>query len=110
MKVPHEEPDRAALDAGAQVRRGDVLVTCTGVVPTPAREQVEDPYFYERSLLHESSCASVQSFRAPDVSETLNLRIFLAGILVAAGVGILLEALITGRIAKDHDEPGPSVA
>jgi hypothetical protein len=105
MAVPHRVPDRSTLDAGARVRRNRVLVTCSGIVPTPIGEQRHDPYFYERTLQEESSCASVQTFRASDAADTLNLRIFVAGILVSAAIGILLEAFVTGKIDRATDRP-----
>jgi hypothetical protein len=98
LNVAHREPDRAALDAHGQVRRGNVLVTCTEADEAPKGQAARDPYYYWRSLVGESSCASVQTFRATDTTETLELRVFLAGILVSAGIGILLEALVTGRV------------
>jgi hypothetical protein len=101
MGVPHRSPDRTVLDAGAQVRRNRILVTCTGVSPNPSGDQVRDPFYYRRTLTEESSCASVQTFRAAAASDSLNRRIFIAGILFSAAVGILLEAFITGTIDRD---------
>jgi hypothetical protein len=97
MTMKNWEPDRATLDAHAQVRRDRVLVTCTEVLPRPGRRFAGDPSFYERQLLEESSCGSVQRFVAPNSQSDLSLRLFLAGILVSAGVAMLLESLVSGR-------------
>jgi len=88
---------------GAQVRRSRILVTCTDVLPNPTRRFVHDPYFYWRMLLDESSCASVQTFRASNAQDKLNLRLFIAGILVSAAVAILLESLLTGKMEPRLD-------
>jgi hypothetical protein len=96
MAVPHEMPDRTVLDAGAQVRRSFVLhLACNA--PDPARER------YPSQESQQSSCASVQTFRAPDASDSLDRRVFFSGILISMAIGILLEAVLTGKLAKDDN-------
>lgn len=104
LKIPGLEPDLSALDAGARVRRGRVVVTCTGVTPTPGHRFSHDPYFYQRRLVEESSCGSVQTFRAADAASSLNRHLFLAGILVSAAVALLIEGFLTGKAVSRRSE------
>jgi hypothetical protein len=39
----------------------------------------------------------VQEFRATDAGADINRRLFVAGLLVTAALGLLLEALVTRR-------------
>lgn len=97
MSAEGKIPDRAAIDVGAEVRANRLLLTCTGELPQQPKEG--DAFFYERTLLTESSCASAQTFRASDADTSSNLRLFFAGILLSAAMAMLLEALVTGRSA-----------
>ncbi len=103
MSVPGEQPDRTLLDSGAHVKRGDIVLSCSAYLPEPPSAQTEDSFFYTRELPLEPSCASVQTFRSSDAADNLNRRVFFAGILISAAVGLLLEALVTGTV--DRDEP-----
>lgn len=100
MAVPDRVPDRSELDAGAQVHGRSLLLTCDdGFAHFPPRAAREDDFFTMRSLVEQSSCASVQTFRAPDAAEDLNRRLFLAGALISAAVAVLLAAI--GRPRSD---------
>jgi hypothetical protein len=98
MHVAHMDPDPSSLQVHAQVRRDKTLVTCSAVLAPESAGDRSDPFFNLRSLTEESACGSVQTFRASDATEDLTLRSFLAGILVSAALGILIEALVTGQI------------
>jgi hypothetical protein len=100
MSAAGKTPDRAATDAGALVRGDSLLLTCSGEVPDRPRRERADAFYYERILLGESSCASVQTFRASDAVESSNLRLFFAGVLLSAAVAMLLEAVVTGRTGE----------
>jgi hypothetical protein len=96
MSVRGMIPDRSALDAGARVQGGRAVFTCTGNVPEVS-DQKGDDFATERELATRSNCSSVQRFAASDAVDDLNRRIFLAGLLAAAGLSMLLEALVLGR-------------
>jgi hypothetical protein len=100
MSVEGLQPDRASLDASGQVRRNQILLTCTANPPTPVGER-HDPYYYSRRVFEDSSCGSVQTFRDPGADGSLSRRVFLAGILLSLGVALLIEAAATGFTAKD---------
>ncbi len=104
MSVAGQEPDRAALDASAQLHHGDATLSCTALLPESPPEFREDPYFYTRTLRGESSCASVQTFRATDAADSLNRRVFFGGILISAAVSILLEVFLTGKLDADDSK------
>jgi hypothetical protein len=99
MSVQNEQPDRTVINSGAHVQHRDTVLTCTDISPEASRIYRNDPFFGTRNLYAgEAACASTQTFRSSDASESLNRRVFFAGILISAAVGILLEALITGRL------------
>ncbi|MGN6557011.1 MAG: hypothetical protein ACTHLH_03250 [Solirubrobacterales bacterium] len=100
MAVHGKLPDRSAIDAGALVRGDSLLLTCSGEIPDEPHRLEEDAFHYERVLVGESSCASVQTFRASDAADSLNLRLFFAGVLLSAAVGMLLEAGVTGTTKR----------
>ena len=97
MSVPGRLPDRTVLDANASVRGDSLQLACTDRFPIARKRLEEDEYYYARALAEKPSCASVQTFRANDAGEDLNRRLFLAGFLLSAAFGMLLEALATGR-------------
>jgi hypothetical protein len=100
LEVDREEPDRGAVDAGGEVADGTVQLTCTGAIPSiPRRAAKQDAFLYERQLVAQSNCSSVQTFRASNAASLLNARIFAAGILLSAATGMLLEALVLGSTA-----------
>jgi hypothetical protein len=101
MSVGGLQPDRASLDAGGQVRRDQILLTCTANPPSPTGER-HDPFYYNRKSLEDSSCGSVQTFQDPKAAGSLSKRVFLAGILIAVGVALLVEAAATGFTAKER--------
>lgn len=103
MSAPGMLPDRGSLDAGAIVRSDGLQVTCTGLIPQRPAAAEGDEFFYERTLAEQSSCASVQTFRAGDIDAELNRRLFLAGVLLSIAVGLLFEAVVSGRV-----EPSPA--
>jgi hypothetical protein len=103
MSVEGHQPDRGLLDRSSNVVANRVLVTCTSATPTAPSIPRQDPFSYYRQDLEESSCGSVQTFRAAGAPETLNERVFFAGILVSAGVTLLLEALLTGKTVRRRD-------
>jgi len=95
MKVAGHQPDRSMLTTGTGVRGNRVLVTCTS---SRYSGSSRDPFSYFRQAVEEPSCATVQTFRAAGAEETLSERIFFAGILISAGVALLIEALIGGGV------------
>ncbi|MFL5832684.1 MAG: hypothetical protein ACJ76B_01710 [Solirubrobacterales bacterium] len=100
MSVKDHQPDRGLLDHGSRVVAGRVLVTCSSTSPIASSGPREDPFASFRQALEESSCGSVQTFRRAGAAETLNERIFFAGILISAGVALLFEALLMGKTAS----------
>lgn len=96
MSVPHQEPDRSAVDAGAHVQRRRAILACTTHERSPPPE-IEDQYYDYLTHLNERFCASVQTFRASNASAKLIERGFLSTILIAASVSLLLQALV-GRL------------
>jgi hypothetical protein len=108
MSVPGLHPDRASLDAEGQIRREQVLLSCISDAPEPMGQEKLDPYYYSRTLLTQSSCGSVQTFRDPGASGSLNRRVFFAGILISIGLALLIEALITGFTEERRKRPQPS--
>jgi len=108
MSVTGQEADRSALDASAQVHHGNATLNCTALLPESPPEFRDDPYFYTRTLRGESSCASVQTFRATDAADSLNRRVFFGGILISAAVGILLEVFLTGKLDADDSMHEPT--
>lgn len=106
MSVSHEVPDRSALDSEAQVQDGAAVVTCNGYIPYAPKAYAHDPFYEERTLLDARSCGSVQTFRASDASDSIGVRIFLAGIVISAAIGMILEALITGRLDQAGEDGG----
>jgi hypothetical protein len=105
MSVPHEEPDRAALDAGAHVQRKRAILACTTHERAPPRE-IEDQYYDYLTHLTERFCSSVQTFRASNASVKLIERGFLSAILVAGSVTLLLQALMGNSIIPPPERPG----
>ena len=104
MSVEGHQPDRGLLDHGSRVDAGRVLVTCSSTSPVaPSSGPDGDPYSAFRQALEESSCGTVQTFRAAGAAETLNERVFFAGILVSAGVALLFEAFLVGTTAPDGE-------
>jgi hypothetical protein len=95
MSVPHLEPDRAALDAGAHVQQGSVILTCTTREP-PSSEATDDRYYDYLRHLGERFCASIQTFRARNTSAKLAVRNTIASVLVGL-VGSILVLALTGR-------------
>jgi hypothetical protein len=106
MSVPHEEPDRAALDAGAHVQRKRAILACTTHERAPPRE-IEDQYYDYLTHLTERFCSSVQTFRASNASVKLIERGFLSTILVAGSIALLLQALIGNSLIPLPERPGP---
>lgn len=105
MSVEGHQPDRGLLDHNSRVVGGEVLVTCTSSSPiAPASGPYGDPYAGFRQALEESSCGSVQTFRRAGAAETLSERVFFAGVLISAGVALLLEALLLGRTAHRRND------
>ena len=96
MSVPGLYPDRSSLDAEGQVRREEILLSCVSGAPSPNGRDKRDPFYYSRTLLTQSSCGSVQTFRDPGAAGSLNRHVFLAGILISIGLALLLEAVVTG--------------
>lgn len=97
MSVEGHQPDRGLLDASSRIQGNRILVTCTSTAATHPRIWRNDPFAPYREAIEESSCGSVQTFKVAGAAEDLNERIFFAGILISAGVALLLEALITGQ-------------
>ncbi len=97
MAVAGMLPDRGSLDAGAIVQRRTALLTCTADVPVDASADPSKSFEPWRQLATASNCASIQRFVASDAANDLNRRIFVAGLLASAAVGMLLEALVLGR-------------
>jgi hypothetical protein len=95
MSVPRQEPDRAALDAGAHVQQGSVILTCTTHEP-PHSEAADDRYNNYLRHLGERFCASIQTFRARDAAAKLTVRNTIASVLVGV-VASLLVAALTNR-------------
>jgi hypothetical protein len=104
MSVLDQQPDRTVLDAGAHVENGEAVLTCTSISPETPPIYRRDPFYGERMLFGQSSCAGIQTFRSSDASDNLNRRVFFAGILISAAVGILLEVFLTGTL--DTDDTG----
>jgi hypothetical protein len=88
MSVPNQEPDRAALDAGARVQRRSVILTCKTHEP-PLSEATNDRFYDYTRHVGERFCASIQTFRAHDASAKLELRKTLATILISVAVSML---------------------
>lgn len=95
MSVPHQEPDRAALDAGAHVQQRDVILTCRTHEP-PNSEATDDRYYDYLRHLGERFCASIQTFRARDAAAKLTARNTIASVLVGV-VASLLVLTLTSR-------------
>ena len=89
-------PDRSALDANAAVQRRKAVLACTGNIPSPPDDK-HDPFATLRTLSTTPNCGSVQRFAASDAAADLNRRIFIAGLLASAALGMLLEAAMLGR-------------
>jgi hypothetical protein len=89
LSVPREEPDRAALDAGAHVQRRSVILACTTHEP-PHSEETDDRYYDYLRHLSEHFCASIQTFYARDASAQMSERNNLASLLIAVAAGILV--------------------
>jgi hypothetical protein len=104
MSVLNQQPDRAALDAGAHVQHGEAVLTCTSISPETPPIYRSDPFYADRMLFGGSSCAGIQTFRSSDSSDSLNRRVFFAGIFISAAVGILLEVFLTGKLDTDDTE------
>jgi hypothetical protein len=105
MSVQNQQPDRFVLDAGAHVRHGKAVLTCTDISPETPPIYRSHPFFGTLSLFSgESACGSIQIFRSSDASESLSRHVFFAGILISAAVGILLEVFLTGRLDTDNTE------
>jgi hypothetical protein len=104
MSVLNQQPDRAVLDSGAQIQHGEAVLTCTSISPETPQIYRSDPFYANRMLFGESSCASIQTFRSSDASDSLNRRVFFAGILISAAVGILLEVFLTAKLDTDDTE------
>ena len=107
MSVPHQEPDRSALDAGAHVQRGSAILACTTHERAPPPER-EDQFYDYLTHLNERFCASVQTFRASNASVKLIERGFLSTILIAASVSLLLQALVGYKI-QPAERTGPAI-
>jgi hypothetical protein len=105
MSVDGHQPDRGLLDASSRIQGNRILVTCTSTSATHPRIWRSDPFASYREAIEESSCGSVQTFKIAGAAEDLNERIFFAGILISAGVALLLEALITGQTKSQGDRP-----
>jgi hypothetical protein len=105
MSVPHQEPDRAALEAGARVQRKRAILACTTHERGPPSE-IEDQYYDYLTHLNERFCASVETFRATNASVKLVERDFLSTILIAVAVSLLVQALVgdKGRPAERSDQ------
>jgi hypothetical protein len=110
MSVHGESPNRGSLDAGGVVANNLVQLTCTGIVPLPSAAYRRDAFYYERALVAQSNCSSVQTFQADNATTDLNLRVFAAGILLSAAIAMLLEALATGQTAEKTIDRGSSSA
>lgn len=92
MSVPHQEPDRAALDAGAHVQQGNVILTCATHESTGS-EATDDRYYEYFRHLGERFCASIQTFRARDAAAQLTVRNTIASVLVGVVASLLVLAL-----------------
>jgi hypothetical protein len=106
MSVEGHQPDRGLLDHSSRVVANRVLVTCTSSSPGAlSLGPPRDLFSAFRQALEESSCGSVQTFRRAGAAETLNARVFLAGILISVGVTLLFEALLMGKTAPQAGRP-----
>jgi hypothetical protein len=109
MSVPGRIPDRSELDAGAKVRGRSLLLACDdGFAHFPPRAAREDDFFNMRTLVEQSSCGSVQTFKAHGASEDRERRLFFAGALVSAAVAILLAAVGAPGLWRRREEERPS--
>jgi hypothetical protein len=97
MSVPYQEPDRAALEAGAHVQRKKTVLVCTTHEREPPSE-LEDQFYYRMTHVNERFCSSVQTFRANNASAKLIERGVLSTIFIAVAATLLVQALAGNNI------------
>jgi hypothetical protein len=105
MSVPGEPPDRSALDAGAVVRGDSLLLACGTELPRDPGLERSDRFYAARASAQQSSCGSVQTFRASGAADDLARRVFFGGILLSAALGLLLAPLVSAKLSGRRD-PG----
>jgi hypothetical protein len=97
MSVPHQEPDRAALEAGARVLRKRTVLACTTREREPPAK-LEDQFYDYLTNVNERFCSSVQTFRANNASAKLNERNVLSALLFAVAASLLVSAFVNDKI------------
>jgi hypothetical protein len=97
MSVPRQEPDRAALEAGARVQRKRTVLVCTTREREPPAE-LEDQFYDYLTQVNERFCSSVQTFRANNASAKLNERNVLSALLFAVAASLLVSAFVNDKI------------
>lgn len=97
MSVPRQEPDRAALEAGARVLRKRTVLACTTRERKPQAE-LEDQFYDYLTHVNEPFCSSVQTFRANNASAKLNERNVLSALLFAVAASLLVSAFVNDKM------------
>ncbi len=97
MSVPRQEPDRAALEAGARVLRKRTVLACTTREQEPPAK-LEDQFNDYLTQVNERFCSSVQTFRANNASAKLNERNVLSALLFAVAASLLVSAFVNDKI------------
>lgn len=87
-------PDAQGIAVGDHVR-----LSCTVRSPSP---DPTDPAAAARISDTRSNCVSAQLLRDPSATTQLNLRVFGGGLLLAAAVSMLIEALLTSEVAETN--------
>lgn len=95
------EPDRGTMPGNASVSAREATVSCSN--PTNGLGDSNPAAFQQ------NDCGTTISFRDPASAGDLNRRVFLAGLLLSASIGIALECVmgsVSGRrrfVNEEHD-------
>jgi hypothetical protein len=95
MMVPREEPEAALSNAAIANQPGGAVTTCSTRESRGQTVKGEIDRFTEyRRNRAEPPCAGVQRFQSRDLQASLNRRSFISGILLTAGMGMLIDSLM----------------
>jgi hypothetical protein len=103
MMVPGEEPEAALSNAAIANQPGGAVTTCSTRESRGQTVKGEIDRFTEyRRNRAEPPCAGVQRFQSRDLQASLNRRSFISGILLTAGMGMLIDSLMGATAHRVH--------